>query len=675
MLAIAALHYASPSRNRLKYLLEGYDQDWTETTSGYYMVSYGNLPHGQYVFRVRAANGDGLWSDEEVRLTIRILPPWWRTWWFRLTLLFSVAILAGLIYFRRIHRLERLNRMLEERVERRTISLREAKDQVEFQKNEIIQQKEKLFETEAQKLRFFTTISHEFKTPLTILNGLAEKYTTPGKPTALTRSDAEMMKRNVRQLLSLINQLLDVRRIDRNQFALRVSNTDIRKFVHDITLPFSRFTQSCKLQFTIKAGTANALEQCWFDPTIMEKILTNLLSNAIKYTPDGGKIIFEVKHDCPQTGYLSFVVSDNGRGISQEKLQSVFDRFYQDDQPGFRRFESSGIGLSLAKELTEVHHGTIQVQSQPGKGSSFTVTIPVQQKLYPESTISSGQVFSGAEILLPTEIATTSSLTIDLSAEKSAIDHSKPLILVAEDNTDLRSFLYETLLAHFAVLIAVDGSEALRIATEELPDLILTDIMMPVMDGLELTRRLKQQTATHHIPIIQLTARDSQENIVEGLQTGADDYISKPFNTQALILKIQNILDTRRRLQARYQHAESLLHLPAVGASPDEEFLRKLYLLVSEHLGNESLDGDFMARELAMGKTTLYRKLQALTGQTVNTFIRKIRLQKASEMLRLGMYSISETAYAVGFNNPNYFSRCFFEEYGKTPSDFLQSEK
>lgn len=670
-IGLTSLNFNTSAKDIYRYKLEGYDTEWKETDTEHPYATYSNLPAGTYKLRLRVWRSSFVSDQREAILTIHILPPWWRTWWFKALLLLTIASTGIYFYRRRIRSLKRRTQLLEEQVERRTKSLKEANEKLEVQKNKVIQQKEELIEAEEQKMRFFTSVSHELKTPLTVIAGVSERCLSSQPFNPMESDQVEMIHRNALQLLDLINQLLDIGRIDRQSFLLKVRPINPGQFIGAICKPFAQLADLCNLRFTV--NTQSLPEVCWFDPYALQKIVANLVSNAIKYTPDGGSVsvIVSISDTNMEIG-----VVDTGRGIPTHKIEEIFDRFYQDENQDFRRFESSGIGLSLVKELVQLHHGTIHVQSELNRGSTFTVALPCDPKGYNESEViyetedTTGMAHGLNNV--PWMYSGTRKESEDISTIEMEND-TTPIVLIVEDNADLRTFLSGILADKYRVLMAKNGKEGLEKAVITIPDIIITDIMMSLMDGLEFTKRIKQGIETNHIPVIQLTARGDNHSQVEGFTSGADDYIAKPFNADALLLKIQNILETRRKLQLRLVNFFQTNSIPPIAATPDEVFIQDLSALILSNMAEPGLDGEFLARKLTMGRATLYRKLQALTGTTVNLFIRSIRLRKAKELLTTKQYSVSEVSYIVGFNNHSYFTKCFTDEYGVSPTDFIKS--
>lgn len=673
-IGFTALHFAAPLHNKYMYRLEDYDKDWKVASSDARMAAYTNLPPGNYLFRVRGANSDGIWSATEATLYIEILPPWWKTFWFKILMLLAFG--AGMVLIVRIRtwRLEEIRRTLEREVDSRTSELNEANKQLRERQEEIViqnehleqsneelrQQKEqikqmaeKLHEADQLKLRIFTNISHEFRTPLTLILGPVERLIALGSRLSWSNAadQLRLLHRSANRLLKLINEILDIRKIDQRALMLHPESADIVGFVRNHAEAFRGMAD--ELQIDLRYETDVERLECDFDPDKVEKILDNLLSNAFKFTPNSGKISVSVQGD---DNRVHIAVADTGTGIAPEEQKHIFERFYQSEDKGFRRVSGSGIGLSFARQLVEMHGGSISVESLPGCGSCFRVVLPLRQ--------------SDSSALVNHAVP----IRHDISEENliAGGQLSDYLILVVEDNSDMRAYIRDGLFAHFRVIEAADGVEGLRKALSEQPDLVLSDIMMPGIDGLDLCSRLKSDPLTSHIPIVLLTAKASDASTIEGLQSGADDYLTKPFNDHILLLKIRNILAARQRMREKFSKTLDTRVEDYATTETDQRFLEKAIEIVERNISQEEFNNDWLIQHLGMSKSQVYRKLKALTDQSLSEFVRSIRLKKAATLLLTRQYSIAEVSYMVGFKNPPQLSSAFAAYFGMSPSKFIE---
>ncbi|QHT70892.1 response regulator [Rhodocytophaga rosea] len=636
-LEFAALNYTNSRKNQYLYQLEGVDKTWVKAGSNR-MAVYTDIDPGTYTFRVKGSNNDGIWNEQGRSLRIIIHPPWWRTIWAYMS--YTLLFISALVLARKaIVNRERLQANL--RVQR-----------VEA---------EKLRELDSLKSRFFANISHEFRTPLAVINGLVQKWSHRENISVEQKADFGMIGRNASRLLQLINQLLDLSRLEAGKLTLHLQAENITAQLRAVAASFESLAQSKAItyRYTVPLQPVWALT----DRDKVEKIVSNLLSNAIKFTPSGGQVIFSVSLDeLNGKGELRLLVQDTGIGIAEQHLPHIFDRFYQGDPSATREHEGTGIGLALAKELTELLAGTIQVESQPGQGSLFRISLPLELTETPQALTS------------PEELIQVSENTIDpsLSSQLQTQGKQQPQVLLVEDNADLRTFIRESLSAEFTILEATDGQSGLEKAIETIPDLILSDVMMPAMDGFSLCEKLKTDERTSHIPVVLLTAKADMISKLTGLTNKADDYLFKPFEVKELQVRIQNLITQRQQLKQHYSRQFFLQPKDENLASAEDKFLQKALSIVEANLANTGFDVEIFSREIGMSSSQLRRKLGALTGQAPADYIRLIRLQKAANLLQRGQGNVSEVALMTGFNSLNYFTRCFKEHFGKTPSDFLR---
>ncbi|GAB3692073.1 hybrid sensor histidine kinase/response regulator transcription factor [Spirosoma flavus] len=644
--SFAALTFTQAQQNKYAYQLVGVDEDWIQNGTRHF-ANYTNLPPGDYTFRVKAANSDGTWTENEAAVQIIIRPPWWATWWaYSLYALLFVGLIWGLIRFY----LNRLSQQQELELNRR--------------------EAEQLKTVDELKTRFFSNITHEFRTPLSLIISPVEKLLQDSRFDTSTRQTLGLMKRNADQLLKLINQLLDLSKLEAGRLDVSLMRGEAVEFVAHVVESFRQVTEQKDVTLTLH--TERSTHDCLFDADKWEKILTNLLANAIKFTGKGGNVAVSLSPNAtsPEGEIADFIITikDSGIGISAENLPHIFDRFYQVDTSRTRAYEGTGIGLALVKELVELVGGSINVASQPDVGTTFTVTLPVK----PIST-NQGAPYVVLSVHEPTITEQPLTPVISATSEQPSGEKSQaPLLLIVEDNDELREFLAGELATSYQILRATDGEAGWQLAQTELPDIVISDVMMPRMDGYALTRQIKQHPDTNHIAVVLLTAKAAHQSKLEGLQEGADDYLAKPFHLDELQLRLRNLLSHREKLQQQYR-----LHLaqPDTSQSPNvvqDIFLRRVYELLDKHLTDTSLNVDWLADELAMSRKTLYRKIHNLIQLSPNELIRQYRLRKAADLLRQG-HTVAETAYQVGFRTPSYFTIVFKDFYQKTPREFIAS--
>ena len=646
----AALNFIHPEKNRYEYMLEGFNRDWMQAPSYDRKATYTNLDPGEYMFRVRASNNDGIWNTQGTSLKIIVRPPLWKTkaaiFSYFVLLLTALIVLRYLILFK-----ERIRvRYDQERKEAR-----------------------RRHELDLLKIKFFTNVSHEFRTPLSLIIAPLEKLLK--KPDNETlRSQLKLMYRNSRRLLNLVNQLLDFRRMEVQKIDLKPAYGDIVIFINEIFQTFTDLAERKHISFTYK--TSHEEFFTWFDHDKLEKIVFNLLSNAFKFTPEGKSIeinmlIEPAKKNLQQpeeseSAYDRVIleVIDTGLGIPSKNIDRIFDSFFQSDMPGNLISQGSGIGLSLTKEFVQLHNGTITVQSEPGKGSCFTVILP----LYKRSLGSSSGLADLPEKILIPDVE-------EESAIKQVAGKKRALVLLVEDSDDFRFYLKDNLKEKYTIIEAGDGKEGILKAVGNMPDLIVSDVMMPGVDGFELCRQLRTNPNTSHIPIILLTARMSEQKKLEGFETGADDYITKPFSFEMLESRMNNLIEQRERIRSTFQQHFKIEPGEIGITSLDEKLIGKALKLVEENMANPEFSVEKLSRELGMSRVHLYKKLTSLTGKTPIEFIRIMKLKRAAQLLGKSQLTVSEIAYEVGFNDPRYFSKYFKTEFGVLPSQYGNSKK
>ena len=684
----AALDYTNPQNIQYAYILDGFEKQWTFADKQR-SVTYTNLPKGEYVLRVRSTNSDGVWVDNERILDIVILPSFWETpIAYVLYILFILIIILVAVYI--LFTIYRLKHEVS----------------VEQQISDI-------------KLRFFTNISHELRTPLTLIAGPVEQVLKNDKLPTDAREQLVVVERNTSRMLRLVNQILDFRKIQNKKMKMQVQRVDIVPFVRKVMDNFEAVAEEHRIDFLFQTEKEHLY--LWVDADKLEKIVFNLLSNAFKYTPNGKMITMFIRED---ENTVSIGVQDQGIGIAENKKKSLFVRFENLVDKNLFNQASTGIGLSLVKELVEMHKATISVDSRLGEGSCFKIDFLKGKEHYDKETefiledaeapVRMGQVVDIAnssiqsETLIPDESEKIEAVYEEDAAKE---ENSKELMLLVEDNQELREFLRSIFSPMYRVVEAADGREGANKALKYLPDIIISDVMMPEKDGIEMTRELRADMTTSHIPIILLTAKTTIESKLEGLEYGADDYITKPFSATYLQARVENLLMQRKKLQSFYR--DSLMHinmsvtsgeLPAStkamaeeekkivsereeeqtqlqsqqqptipDMSPnDRKFMDKLVELMEQNMDNGDLVVDDLVRELAVSRSVFFKKLKTLTGLAPIEFIKEIRIKRATQLIETGEFNMTQISYMVGINDPRYFSKCFKAQVGMTPTEYKE---
>jgi signal transduction histidine kinase/ligand-binding sensor domain-containing protein/AraC-like DNA-binding protein len=626
----STLDYSDVKNVKYTYWLEGYDKNWSPISSNA-SAAYNNLPAGRYRLHAKACNSDGRWGKESI-LNIVVNPPFYLSAW--AICLYIIA--AGLaIYF----------------------AIKNINEKKELRNKVRIEQ-----ELTKYKLSFFTNIAHEFRTPLTLIAGSIEKESRIVKANhwqgELDKS-IHTMNKSVKRMLRLIDQLLEFRKMQAGKLTLALQETDIVYFVRELCHTFDDSAESKDIKYTFKS-TENA-HIMFVDKRHIDKIVFNLLSNAFKYTPSGGSISVNLSFG----DMLTISISDTGVGIPTEKRSELFSRFMQSSYTG----ESFGIGLHLTKELVTVHHGTIEYKENNGGGSVFTVKMPTDKNVYDKADF-----LIKDNPILKDEIKATVPAEIPSADEQT--DNTQPLnkkvILLVEDDNDVRDFLVEELRDYFTVETETDGKSGIAKAKDTDVDLIISDVMMPEMNGFELTKRLKNNFETSHIPIILLTALSNEESHLEGTESGADAYMTKPFSPQLLVARIFQLLDQREKLKQKFSKSLEEVRPSLCATEQDNVFARRLNAVIESKISDRNLSVETIADSLHIGRTIFYRKVRGITGYTPNEYIRVMRLKHAAELLKSGEKNVSEVAYEVGFDNPYYFSKCFKDQFGIPPSKYRE---
>jgi signal transduction histidine kinase/ligand-binding sensor domain-containing protein/DNA-binding response OmpR family regulator len=680
-LEFAALDFSNPDKVKYAYMLEGFSKQWLTADNKTRKATFTNLDPGDYVFKVKTADDQGGWNPDGLSLQIHILPPFWKT---PLAYTLYGILLIMVLFLAR--------RMIVQRARMRFAIEQERKEA------------HRLHELDMMKIRFFTNVSHEFRTPLSLILTPLDKIIRDTDNPA-RKSQFRLIHRNARRLLNMVNQLLDFRKLEDQELRLNRSKGDIVRFIKELSFSFADMAEKKNIDFTFHSS-AGALYTS-FDQDKLERIVFNLLSNAFKFTPPFGRILVELNllptPDPGEYGLLQLAVKDSGIGIEKDKQVKIFDRFFQDDIPGSIINQGSGIGLAITREFVKLHGGSIAVESEPGKGSCFTVMLPAEivdpvtavlpavedTALAEETLLAEGALSDpGFPVADPARIeadpagkeagtarkeAGTAGKEDDpATGEARPIPSSakKPTILLVEDNEDFRFYLKDNMREFFNIVEASNGKEGWQRTLGSHPDLIVSDISMPEMSGIDLCRKIKSDKRTSFVPVILLTALIGEEQQLKGLETGANDYMTKPFNFEILLSKVRNQLAQQEMSRKTWQKQVDANPTSVKVDSPDEQFIRQALGVVEKNMSNPDFSVVELSRELYMSRVALYKKLLGLTGKTPIEFIRSIRLKRAAQLLEKSRFTIAEIAYEVGFNNPKYFSRYFKAEFGMLPSAY-----
>jgi signal transduction histidine kinase/ligand-binding sensor domain-containing protein/DNA-binding response OmpR family regulator len=642
IIEFASLDFTNPLNNRFAFSMTTSGENWVRTGNGR-SVTFTGLKPGNYTFRVRGTNSDGIWSDREAYIRISIAAPWWNR--SPMYIVYFIVI-AAMFYGLRKYELSR-------------ISLRNRYRISSFETT-------KLREVDQMKSQFFANISHEFRTPLTLIKGPLEQL-YGGEEDPQRKKSLKMIISNASRLLQLINQLLDLSRLESDNYLIRARRGDILGFVRGIFFSFSSLAQQKSIELNFNVDPEIESEQLrgnfYYDPDIVEKIFNNIISNAIKFTRGKGAVTVSVSGSAGINPRLEFTISDTGIGIPRDKIKFIFDRFYQVDDSSGREFGGTGIGLAYVRELVRVHGAEINVESAPGEGTTFRLVFPMGIDHFAK-----GQVVDDVPGAIVEKDPVEKDTRIDHYADRGS-NHNRSTVLIVEDHTGVRNYIGEILRGQYRVIESANAREACEIAREIIPDLIISDIMMPGMDGFEFCDIIKSGTETSHIPVILLTARSGEADRLKGLNTGADDYLTKPFNASELQTRVMNLINNRRLLREKFT-ANSIIRPNEISVSPrDASFIEILLRTVETNISNHSFSVTDLAREAGMSHSQLHRKLRSTINMTANHFIRSVRMHRAMELLRKDAGNIAETAFMVGYDDPGYFTKIFSNFFGKLPSD------
>ncbi|MBK3519251.1 hybrid sensor histidine kinase/response regulator transcription factor [Carboxylicivirga marina] len=664
----ASTHYPFPQHNSFFYLLEGFNDDWQEIEQGSNKITFSNLKHGNYVFKVKTESPDGIISSNVAKVNIEVLPPLYLSFY---ALVLYILIIAFIFWiFRRI-----------------IIFRQQLNNELKIEQLE----KEKIQEINQMKLTFFTNISHEFKTPLTLILGPLDNILSSGKLDRYLIDNLKIMQSNAQRMLKLVNQLMEFRKIETGHFTLKLERADIVFFLSEISNSFIPLAKKHNLQLNFSSSTKYLPLE--FDADMLEKVIYNILSNAIKHSDIEGVIsvdIYKEKHhkinsntndvyivDNKLQQCVTIKIKDTGKGIPHDEIPKIFDRFYKAEKTENKIQSSTGIGLSMVKSLIELHKGILIVNSKVNVGSTFIVKLPSLSS--EEEAIAFKNLKKKSPRLLLEEESKEENINIaelpqffsDFSSEK------RPLLMIVDDNAEIRQFLCQAFEKHFEIIQAENGKEALASAIENLPEIIISDVMMPEMDGFELTHSLKINVLTNHIPIILLTAKGALEHRIEGIRKGADSYIPKPFKLEHLAARIQQLMELRKTLREKYLSETTLKPSSKTQSYSTSEmvFLQNAEKAIDENLSNSEFAVADLENALSLSRMQLYRKLKALVDLSANEFIRDYRLRRAAIMLSEGEHNISEIIFKTGFSNHSYFTRCFKKKYEKSPKEFAKDYK
>lgn len=644
----AALHFVNPERNQYAYKLEGFDREWIYSGNRRF-VTYTNLDPGKYILKIKASNSDGVWNENGISLTVIVDPPWWQTWWaYLLYAVFIVSILYSLRQY-----------------EMKRVKLRNELQLKDFEAK-------KLQEVDQLKSLFFANISHEFRTPLTLILGLLQKFESKTSDKK-DLEDYGVMKRNAVRLLQLINQLLELSKIESGKSKLSASESDIIKFTKRIFVSFASYAEqkNIKLRFNTK-DINEEINECldvFFDKDKMEKIISNLISNAVKYTPEDHDIDIKI---FSEDNYAQIKVINTGVTISKADLNHLFDRYYKVHRAESGMFEGTGIGLALVKELVELHKGTISVISEYDV-TEFVLKIPLGKAHLKSDDILSDNI-DNAETETFRYFEEEIAEELSLNEYSTGLNSGNEIVLVVEDHADLRKYIKENLTDTYQVTEAPNGKEGFNIAVDVIPDIIISDVMMPEMDGYTFCRKIKSNDKTNHIPVILLTAKASTEDRLEGLELGADDYLIKPFNPDELKLRVKNLIRTREQLRQKFTSEMVLKPAEVVVPSSQVMFIERLKDVIENNMEDENFGVNKLSAEMGMSRSQLHRKLKAITNQSTTEFIRNFRLQRAAQLILQDSGSMAEIAYKVGFNSQAYFNKSFQELFGCSPTEYKRQQ-
>ncbi|HZY35027.1 MAG TPA: two-component regulator propeller domain-containing protein [Mucilaginibacter sp.] len=640
-LEFAALNFFDPDKVKYQYMMQGFDPGWIVADNKIRKATYTNLDPGDYVFKVRATSNEN-WGDSSITLNIKVLPPFWKTAW--AYTLYTVFIVGSLLYLRR-----------------RGIEKLKAQFVIEKEREEA----HRMHELDLMKIKFFTNVSHEFRTPLSLIMAPVDKILRQIAEPDIQRQ-LLLVNRNAKRLLNLVNQLLDFRKMEYQELKLHERNGDIITFIKDLSYNFTDIADQKEIKFIFDSEAGSFYTS--FDHDKIERIIFNLLSNAYKFTHQGGQVsvLLNLIEKGTDEKLLEIRVIDTGIGIARDKQERIFEPFIQNDIPGSMLNQGSGIGLSITKEFVKLHRGEIFVESEFNEGSCFTVLLPVRpvnKNIFTDGDL----VFDHSSEFLPDEASSKNGFY------KEGKDVKKPTILLVEDNDDFRFYIKDNLKACFNIIEAENGKKGWQKALAQHPNLVVSDISMPEMNGNDLCLKIKNDKRTSHIPVILLTALTGEDQQLKGLETGASDYLTKPFNFEILQSKIRNILSQQEHMRKTYQKQVDVTPTEVSVDSPDELFIKKVLVLIDHNISNPNFSVEELSHEVFVSRYTLYKKILAMTGKTPNELVRSMRLKRAVQLLETGHLTISQICHKVGFKSQKYFVKTFKTEYNTIPSRYLET--
>jgi signal transduction histidine kinase/DNA-binding response OmpR family regulator len=639
----AALDYRNPKNIQYAHRLEGVDPDWI-IGRGQRSAAYTNLDPGQYLFSVRSTNSDGIWVDNNRTVKITVDPSFWQTALAKVLLvLLTLTIIALTIYV--IFTFYKLRHKVE--IEQIITNL---------------------------KLKFFTDISHELRTPLTLISSPVTNILQNNSLEPEVRDQLTLVQSNTQRMLRLVNQILDFRKVQNKKMRLSIEEFPLGSFISGICADFRKVAEDKGIHLTVDDQSHG--ETVWADKDKVEKIAYNLITNALKFTPRGKRVDIVIRKNSDS---LELIVADQGTGLSREKMKNLFMRFGSDDKEPISLQPGTGIGLSLSRELADLHRAELTAESEEGKGATFRVLFKLGFAHFDNDT---EFVLSDGQSTPSTRYSHPVMQEDEESSEEVSQEDDEPVLLFVEDNEELRSFIRIILSDGFHVIEAGNGIEGFEIARSQLPDIIITDLMMPEMDGLELARRIKQEVTTSHIPVVVLTAKTDLDTQVEALKRGADDFITKPFSSTYLRARVENILQQRKKLQelflstiADYPPSKAGRSYEVTPSDPlvesyDDKLMKTLMEVMEHNIDNSDLTVDELVSKIGVGRSVFFKKLKSLTGLAPIEFIREVRVKRAAQLIESGEYTISQVTYMIGCNDPRYFSRIFKQRFGVTPSEY-----
>ncbi|WDF80609.1 two-component regulator propeller domain-containing protein [Mucilaginibacter sp. KACC 22773] len=647
----AALNFFNPNKITHQYMMEGFDKGWLTADNATRKATYTNLDAGNYTFNVRAIGQEGKWEPIHIKLKIKVLPPFWKS---TLAYVIYLFLIAGTLLFIRRRGIQKIRREFIAEKEKQ-----EAKLLIEQERQEV----KRMLELDQLKTKFLTNVSHEFRTPLSLIMAPVDKM--------LIDADKErgeqlnMIRRNAKRLLNLVNQLLDFRKMEVQELRLHARSGDIVSFIKEMSYSFSDIAEKKHIGFVFDSEIENLVIN--FDHDKIERIIFNLLSNAFKFTPEGGHVsVLLSTKQTPGQQMLEIKVIDTGIGIPTDKKDKIFERFFQNDIPGSMVNQGSGIGLSITKEFVKLHNGEIYVESEPGQGSYFTILLPVHltaeaEGQWPDDGFNLAELSGTDEQALqqPGGVAAAKKLTV----------------LLVEDNEDFRFYLKDNLNDFFHIVEAANGKEGWQKTLALHPNLVVSDISMPEMNGIDLCRKIRNDKRTSHIPVVLLTAITGEEQQLKGLETGANDYLTKPFNFEILLSKLKNILAIQQDMRKTYQKQLDAKPTDVVPESFDEAFIKKALLIIEKNIDNADFSVEELSSELCVSRVTLYKRALTLTGKSPVELVRSIRLKRAAQLLENSQLTISQISYKVGFKSQKYFVRSFKAEFNCLPSAYQQKSR